>query len=62
MTKHLVYGETPEYTVVKNNALLTLDLAEILKDSDGDGINDIEETQKLFTNPYSKDTDGNSPK
>ncbi|ROS20286.1 hypothetical protein EDF65_1001 [Chryseobacterium nakagawai] len=58
MTKHLVYGETPKYTVVKNNALLTLDLAEILKDSDGDGINDIEETQKLFTNPYSKDTDG----
>lgn len=57
MTKHLVYGSTPEYTTVKNNALLTFDLAEILKDSDGDGLNDIEETRKLFTNPYSKDTD-----
>lgn len=58
MTKYLVYGGTPEYAVVKNNALLIFDLAEILKDSDGDGINDIEETRKLFTNPYLKDTDG----
>lgn len=58
MTQHSVYGVSPEYATVKDNALLTLDLAEILKDSDGDGINDIEETRKLFTNPYSKDTDG----
>lgn len=58
MTQHHVYGATPEYAIVKNNALLTFDLSEILKDSDGDGLNDIEETRKLFTNPYSKDTDG----
>ncbi|WP_160137538.1 hypothetical protein [Chryseobacterium sp. c4a] len=58
ITKLPVYGITPDYILVKNNALLTLDLSEILKDSDGDGINDIEETRKLFTNPYLKDTDG----
>ncbi len=58
MTRHAVYGVSPEYTTVKNNVLLTFNLDEILKDSDGDGINDIEETRKLFTNPYSKDTDG----
>ncbi|UEQ77984.1 hypothetical protein [Chryseobacterium arthrosphaerae] len=58
MTQHHVYGDSPEYAIVKDNALLTFDLSEILKDSDGDGINDIEETRKLFTNPYSKDTDG----
>lgn len=47
----------PVYETVKSNALITLDLNEITKDSDGDGINDIEEIKMLFTNPYSKDTD-----
>lgn len=47
----------PEYETVKNNALITLNLKEILKDSDEDGINDIEEKLIYFTNPLSKDTD-----
>ncbi len=47
----------PEYETIKNNALITLNLKEILKDSDQDGINDIEEKLIYFTNPLSKDTD-----
>lgn len=47
----------PEYETIKNNALITLNLKEILKDSDGDGINDLEENLIYFTNPLSKDTD-----
>lgn len=58
MSKSPIYGSPSEFNLIKNNALLTLDLTEVLKDSDNDGINDIEETRKLFTNPYSNDTDG----
>ncbi|GAA4154469.1 hypothetical protein GCM10022217_11510 [Chryseobacterium ginsenosidimutans] len=47
----------PKYETIKNNALITLSLKEILKDSDEDGINDIEEKLVYFTNPFSKDTD-----
>jgi hypothetical protein len=47
----------PEYETIKNNALITLNLTEILKDSDDDGINDMEENLIYFTNPLSKDTD-----
>lgn len=58
MTKPTMLPDSyPVYETVKDNALLTLDLNEITKDSDGDGINDIEEIKMLFTNPYSKDTD-----
>lgn len=47
----------PEYEIVNNNALITLNLIEILKDSDHDGVNDLEEQLIYFTNPLSKDTD-----
>jgi hypothetical protein len=47
----------PEYEIVKNNVLITLNLKEILKDSDNDGINDIEEKLVYFTNSLSEDTD-----
>lgn len=58
MTKPIMLPDSyPVYEIVKDNVLLTLDLNEITKDSDGDGINDIEEIKMLFTNPYSNDTD-----
>lgn len=47
----------PEYETVRDNALITLDLQEILKDTDQDGLTDIEE-RNLFLNPLSADTDG----
>lgn len=50
-------GPDEEFDTVKNNALLTLDLKQILKDSDNDGFNDLEEELELFTNPFSDDTD-----
>lgn len=46
----------PEFETIKNNALVTLNIKEIMKDSDQDGFNDLEELD-LFTNPKSKDTD-----
>jgi len=50
-------GLKEEFETVKKNALLTLHLKEILKDSDNDGFNDLEEELELFTNPLSDDTD-----
>lgn len=47
----------PTYETIKNNALITLNLKEIIKDSDDDGINDLEEKFVYFTNPLSADTD-----
>ena len=47
----------PQFEKIKNNALVTLNLKEIMKDSDQDGFNDLEEKFVLFTNPKSKDTD-----
>ncbi|SEM94457.1 hypothetical protein SAMN05421856_10979 [Chryseobacterium taichungense] len=50
-------GPQEQFETLKNNALLTLNLKEILKDSDNDGFNDLDETLELFTNPLSSDTD-----
>lgn len=50
-------GPQEQFETVKNNALLTLNLKEILKDSDNDGFNDLDEKLDLFTNPLSSDTD-----
>ncbi|WP_307457450.1 hypothetical protein [Chryseobacterium sp. SORGH_AS_0447] len=47
----------PTYEIVNNNALVTLNLKEILEDSDRDGLNDLEEKLIYFTNPLSNDTD-----
>ncbi|WP_194294696.1 hypothetical protein [Chryseobacterium sp. HMWF035] len=47
----------PTYETIENNALITLNLKEIIKDSDDDGINDLEEKFVYFTNPLSADTD-----
>ncbi|MCS3531117.1 hypothetical protein [Chryseobacterium sp. JUb7] len=46
-----------KYETLKNNALVILNINDIIKDSDHDGINDLEEKLLLFTNPYSSDTD-----
>lgn len=51
-------GGGPVYETVKNNALVIINLKEILKDSDDDGWNDLDETMNYFTNLYSKDSDG----
>lgn len=58
MTRPLTFphGE-PEYEVLRKNALVIININEIMKDSDGDGLNDLEEKMELFTNPLSKDTD-----
>jgi len=57
MTEERAHPIPPEYETVKNNALVVLDLNDILKDSDKDGLTDIEE-KNLLLNPLSKDTDG----
>lgn len=51
-------GGGPVYETVKNNALVVINLKEILKDSDEDGLNDLDEKMNYFTNPFSKDSDG----
>lgn len=56
MTDEMSHPLPPEYETVQDNALVIMDIREILKDSDGDGINDITE-KKLFLNPDSADTD-----
>ncbi len=59
MTKGLSFpGGGPDYETSKNNTLAIINLKEILKDSDDDGWNDLDEEMEYFTNPYSKDTDG----
>lgn len=50
-------GPGPSYEVVKDGLRLTLDLNNLKKDSDKDGLTDIVET-KLYTNLNNKDTDG----
>ncbi|WP_131725527.1 MULTISPECIES: hypothetical protein [unclassified Chryseobacterium] len=50
-------GGGPVYETVKNNALVVINLKEILKDSDEDGWNDLDEIMNYFTNPFSKDSD-----
>ncbi|UQB67517.1 hypothetical protein [Epilithonimonas zeae] len=57
MTEERAHPMPPQYETVKDNALIVLNIADISKDSDGDGLTDIEE-KNLFLNPFSKDTDG----
>jgi hypothetical protein len=58
MTRPLTFPHGgPEYEKLKNNALVTINIDNILKDSDEDGFNDLEEKMELFTNPFSQDTD-----
>ncbi|WP_379969441.1 hypothetical protein [Epilithonimonas sp. UC225_85] len=56
MTDPMGHPLPPEYEVVRDNALVIMDINEILKDSDNDGLNDITE-KKLLMNPNSADTD-----
>lgn len=49
-------GPTPDYELVKDGLLLTLELKTLRQDSDNDGLTDIVET-KFHTNLRSKDTD-----
>ncbi len=46
----------PEYEVVEDNLVMKLDLTQIERDKDNDGLTDILEN-KLFTNPLSDDSD-----
>jgi len=58
MTRPLTFPHGgPEYEILKNNALVIINIDEITKDSDGDGLNDLEEKMEFFTDPLSKDTD-----
>jgi hypothetical protein len=50
-------GPQEKYETVKNNALININLNEIIKDFDQDGFNDLEEKLELFTNSLSYDTD-----
>jgi hypothetical protein len=52
-------GPPASYKVLKDGISIIFDLKKIIKDSDGDGLTDLVE-QKFMTNPYSKDTDGDS--
>ncbi|MFS4474090.1 hypothetical protein [Chryseobacterium sp. T20] len=58
MTRPLTFphGEA-EYEILRRNALVIININEIMKDSDDDGLNDLEEKMELFTDPLSKDTD-----
>lgn len=49
--------DSPLFELVEDHLILQLDLSKIKKDSDGDGLTDIEE-RKLFTNPNLADSDG----
>ena len=56
MTDEMGHPLPPEFEIVNENALVTLNLAEIIKDSDQDGLSDIEE-KILMLDPFSKDSD-----
>ncbi len=56
LSEFVMPGPRPDYEVVKDGLLLTLDLETLRKDSDHDGLTDIIET-KFYTNPNKKDTD-----
>lgn len=56
MTDEMGHPLPPEFENVSENALVTIDLSEIIKDSDNDGLSDIEE-KILMLNPLSKDSD-----
>ena len=53
----LILGHAPEYELVKDGLLLTIDLETLRKDSDGDGFTDIVEA-RFMTDPFNNDTDG----
>ena len=46
-----------DYELVKDGLLLTIDMETLRKDSDGDGLTDIEEA-RFVTDPFNSDTDG----
>lgn len=50
-------GSAPDYELVKDGLLLTIDLETLHKDSDGDGLSDIVE-KRYMTDPFNSDTDG----
>jgi hypothetical protein len=50
-------GHVSDYELVKDGLLLTIDMETLRKDSDGDGLTDIEEA-RFMTDPFNSDTDG----
>ena len=51
------FSYNPEYEVVQDGILLTMELDILQRDSDGDGLTDIME-KKYYTDPNNPDTDG----
>ena len=47
----------PEYELLKDGLIVSINLNKLCLDSDNDGLTDIEE-KKMMTNPYKADTDG----
>jgi hypothetical protein len=58
-TKAKNIGDTITYKILKDNILLKINIDDIIKDSDNDGLTDIYE-MKTATNINSRDTDGDS--
>lgn len=50
-------GHVSDYELVKDGLLLTIDMETLRKDSDGDGLTDIEEA-RFMTDAFNSDTDG----
>ena len=53
----LSLGHAPDYELVKDGLLLTIDFETLRMDSDGDGLTDIVEA-RYMTDPFNRDTDG----
>ncbi len=53
----LSLGHAPDYELVKDGLLLTIDFETLRRDSDGDGLTDIVEA-RYMTDPFNSDTDG----
>ena len=53
----LTLGHAADYELVKDGLVVTIDLSMLRKDSDGDGLTDIEES-RFKTDPSNSDTDG----
>lgn len=48
--------EAPKYETIRDNLIIELNLNQLMKDSDGDGLTDVVE-DKMMTNPMFRDTD-----
>ncbi|MBN9484983.1 MAG: hypothetical protein J0H46_16635 [Bacteroidetes bacterium] len=57
LSKGAFSNDPGRFGLVTDNLIMQINLYELTKDSDGDGLTDIEE-EKSFTNPLSKDSDG----